>query len=455
MCATMKTQCTFRRIYVRRNRHLGSARVLSNPYSDPLVRHLHGYTSRYSGRDERIRHQVLKFDFLGVNRNLRVTTVSTVLVALGTLSLSACSVTTSTPQLSASTSPTKTAVPIAARPFCEVQMPASWKSAITSGKVVPDGTWSMITALAPVGNKIVKEVLKGSVAHLELGSPGGKQQIITNIANTQAGGFLETVDFDGRWVVYVLGYDQQIANPWAIFAWDSKSGTAPKKIASKQSGAFMTGDPQVKVQHGNAIWIAGSTTTPVHEVHLFDLATSKDRIVGRQNVGIPFIVDNLLVWPETKSPMSAYDIVNGHNVGLPDALNASQNNGSVAGDKFNWAWIGGSTQKQVWMWRTAWGVEHPLTPPRKIFDAGEGGWISGIQLAGEIVTWSGDAAYAADLRSGSYVKFAPQWGASMGKGTRLAFVHGTTTIKSQYMSQVSYVLDVSKIPPLPTCSPIK
>jgi hypothetical protein len=378
-----------------------------------------------------------------------------VIVASLTLTLGACGVTTSTKQPTADASATKVVRPIAAGLFCEVRMPASWKSAITSGKVVADGTWSRVEALAPVGNKIVKEVLKDSVAHLEVGSPGGKQQIITNIANTQVGGFLENVDFDGRWVVYVLGYSQQVANPWAIYAWDSKSGTPPQKIASSQSDAFLTGDPQVMVQHGKAIWIAGSTTTNAREVHLFDLATLKDQIVGTGNGGSPFFVDNLLVWPETKSPMSAYDIVNGHNVELPNSLKAIQNSGSIAGNQFAWVWTGGSTQKQVWMWRTGWGVKHPLTLPRKIFDAGQGSWISGIQLVGNIVTWTGDATYAADLRSASYVKLTPQYGGSMGKGTRLAIMYNTATVKSQYMSQVSYVLDVGKLPPLPACSPNK
>lgn len=109
-------------------------------------------------------------------------------------------------------------MPIAAGLFCAVQMPASWQSAITSGKVTADGNWALVEALSPNDDQIVKEVRKGSVVHLELGSPGGKQQIITKIANTQAGGYLGAVDFDGRWVVYVLAYAQDIANPWAIFA---------------------------------------------------------------------------------------------------------------------------------------------------------------------------------------------------------------------------------------------
>jgi hypothetical protein len=390
-----------------------------------------------------------------MHRNLRVKTLSTTLVTLGTLTLSACGLTTSTTQPSANASATKTVVPIAAGTFCEVPMPASWQSAITSGKIVANGTWSMVTALAPVGDKIVKEVLNDSVAHLELGSPGGKQQIITNIANTRAGGFLETVDFDGRWVVYVLGYSQQVANPWAIFAWDSKSESAPQKIAASQSDAFLSGDPQAKVQRGKAIWLAGSTTTNAREVHLFDLASSKDQVVGTGNGGFPFTADNLLVWPGTNGLLKAYDIVNGNNVGLPVALKAIQNSGSVAGNQFVWAWTGGATQKQVWLWRTGWGVEHPWTPPRKIFDAGAGSWISGMQLVGNIVTWTGDATYAADLRSGSYVKLTPQYGYSIAKGTHLAFMYNTTMVKSQYMSQDSYVLDVSKLPPLPSCAPIK
>jgi hypothetical protein len=71
------------------------------------------------------------------------------------------------------------------------------------------------------------------------------------------------------------------------------------------------------------------------------------------------------------------------------------------------------------------------------------------------VTWSSDATYAADLRSGSYVKLTPEYGASKAKGTHLEFMYGTTQVKSQYPALVSFVVDVSKLPPLPGCSPSK
>jgi hypothetical protein len=373
-------------------------------------------------------------------------------VALVTLTLSACSATASKSQPWPITSATQTTTPNAVGPFCAVQTPDSWKSAITSGQVAAEGTWSMVFALSPNGDKIVKEVLKGSVAHLEVGSSGGKQQTIATIANTQAGGFIETADFDGRWVVYVLGYSQQVANPWAIYAWDSQSAVAPHKIAASRLDAFLTGDPDVKVNQGKATWIAGVPTPGVREVHLFDLASDHDQIVTTAHIsGHPFFADNMLVWPESKSPsgptqMKAYDIVSGAMSNLPGALKVIQNGTSIASDGRTSAWTD-TTLRQVWAWRTDW------VAPKKIFDVGQGYWVGMIQLTGDIVTWTGRATYAADLRSGSYVKLTPEYGSSIAKGTHLEFSYNTTGAKSQYPPNISVVIDVSKLPPLPECSP--
>lgn len=351
-------------------------------------------------------------------------------------------------------------------PFCAVQTPVSWKSAITSGQVTADGTWSRVFALSPNGNQSVKEVLRGSIAYLELASRTGKQQTITNITNitnTQAGGFLETADFDGRWVVYVLGYDQNIANRWAIYAWDSHSTGAPHKIATSRSGAHFTLDPQVKVHQGKATWIASTGNTDALEVHLFDLAADRDLVVESAHIsGFPFFADNLLVWSEWKAPsdppqVKAYDIVSGAMTNLPDALKTMLNSASFASNGRTWAWID-ATSRQVWAWRTDW------TAPTKIFYGGQGSQVTWLQIAGDLVTWSGIVTltgkvvygvYAADLRAGSYVKLTPDYGSSMAKGTFLEFSYATTKTKSQYIPQVSFVVDVSKLPPLPTCSASK
>jgi hypothetical protein len=357
-------------------------------------------------------------------------------------------------QPAASASATATTTPNAVGPFCLVPMPASWKSAIASGQVVGDGTWSRIMALSPSGDKIVREVRKVSVVHLEVGSTGGKQQTITTIANTDAGGYLEYADFDGRWVVYVLGYSQNIANRWAIYAWDSQSAAAPHKIAVSRPGTHWILDPDVKVHQGKATWVASPGTTAVLEIHLFELASDRDQIVETGHVGPPFFADNLLAWPESKAPsdpsrLKAYDIVSGAMANLPDALKAIENGFSIASDGHNSAWTGGATQKEIWVWHTGW------TVPRKIFDAGQGSWVSEVQLTGDIVTWTGDATWAADLRSGSYVKLTPDSGISMTSGTRLGFMYNTTGGKSQYPPIVSIVVDVSKLPPLPACSSSK
>ena len=309
-------------------------------------------------------------------------------------------------------------------------------------------------ALSPSGDKIVREVRKVSVAHLEMGSPGGKQQTIATIANTDAGGYLEYADFDGRWVVYVLGYSQNIANRWAIYAWDSQSAAAPHKIAVSRSGTHWILDPDVKVHQGKATWVASPGTTAVLEIHLFKLASDRDQIVETGNVGPPFFTDNLLAWPESKAPsdpsrLKAYDIVSGAMANLPDALKVIENGFSIASDGHNSAWTGGAMQKEVWAWHTGWAA------PRKIYDAGQGSWVSEVQLTGDIVSWTGDATWAADLRSGSYVKLTPDSGISMASGTRLGFMYNTTGGKSQYPPIVSVVVDVSKLPPLPACAPSK
>jgi hypothetical protein len=297
---------------------------------------------------------------------------------------------------------------------------------------------------------MVEEVRRHSALSLELVSAAGKERFIVSIAHTDAGGYLEYADFDGRWVVYVLGYSQNIANRWTIYAWDSQSAAAPYKIAVSRSGTHWILDPDVKVHQGKATWVASPGTTDALEIHLFDLASHHDQIVEVGRVGPPFFADNLLAWPESKAPsdplrLKAYDSVSGAMANLPDALKAIENGFSIAGNGRSSAWSGGATQKEIWMWHTG------RTAPRKIFDAGEGSWVSQVQLTGNIVTWTGDATWAADLRSGSYVKLTPEAGGSMAKGTHLAFMYNTPGAKSEYTPIVSVVVDVSKLPPLPAC----
>jgi hypothetical protein len=298
------------------------------------------------------------------------------------------------------------------------------------------------------------EVLKGSVAHLEVGAPGGKQQFIANIANTQAGGFLASADFDGRWVVYVLTYDQQVANPWAIYAWDSQSAAAPHKIASSRLGSSAAPDPQAEVYQGKTNWIAGVATQGIREIHLFDLASNHDKLVTKGFVGAPSFVDGLLVWPEsevgslsqTPVKLKAYDIVSSTMSNLTDALKAVQNDLNFVSDGRTSAWTDKSLH-QLSVWQTGW------LAPREIFYAGPGGeWVGSLNIAGRFVTWTGNATYAADLGSGSYVKLTPEYGSSIAEGNRFTFVYNTTPAKSQYIPNVSVVLDVSKLPPLPACA---
>jgi hypothetical protein len=388
-----------------------------------------------------------------MNRNFRLWTVLTAVVALGTLALSACGVTTSKTQPSASASATMTKPPKAVGPFCAVPMPAVWKSAIANGQVTADGTWSRVFALAPNGEKIVKEVLKDSVAHLEVGAPGGKQQFITNIANTKDGGFLASADFDGRWVVYVLTYAQQVANPWAVYAWDSQSAAAPHKIASSRLGSSAA-DPRAEVYQGKTNWITGGVTQGMIEIHLFDLASNHDQLVTKGFVGAPFFVDGLLVWPESKDgflwetpvKLKAYDIASSTMSNLTDALKAVKNDLNFVSDGRTSAWTDRSLH-QLSVWQSGW------LAPRDIFYAGPGGeWVGSLNIAGRFVTWTGNATYAADLGSGSYVKLTPEYGSSIAKGNRFTFVYNTTPAKSQYIPNVSVVLDVSKLPPLPACA---
>jgi hypothetical protein len=284
-------------------------------------------------------------------------------VALVTFALGACSATASKSQPSPIASATKTAAPIAVGLFCPVPIPDSWKSAFARSKVTADGTWSQVVALAPVGDKIVKEVLKGSVLHLEVGSPGGKQQFITNIANTYAGGHLAGTDYDGRWVVYSLTYELLSGTEGTTFAWDSQSTAAPHKIADSRWNArralFAGG-----VDQGKTIRLTGSTSDApggsrtiheAHKIHLYDLATGHDqvvRVVKTDILSLPFFDGNLLVWHESDQPgdptqLKAYDSASGAMANLPDALNAVQNGISIAGDANTWAWSN-ATHKQVW-----------------------------------------------------------------------------------------------------------
>jgi hypothetical protein len=331
--------------------------------------------------------------------------------------------------------------------FCRVGMPASWRRALTAGRLAERaGETLTVHAVGTDGHTAVADSTRGrtrSVVFLH----DGTRRTVLRLAHP-ARDQLYGAAYDGRYLVFSVGHDPANLSAWTLYAWDSWAGGAPEVLARNAVDA--SGHPVDSpllypvVAGGRAAWTAGIADGR-DQLHRYDLATGTDEVVRTGHPGTPFLVGGDLVWPESPAPdaltrLHAVGLASGRPVTLPAVLAGIRGPAFIAGGTGTAAWVGPQV-RTLRVWRAGW--SHPV----RVLTGRNIQWV---RVAGPLVTWdNGAAQFAADLRSGSYTRLTTAYGYTVAAGDALAV--GYPPSGKTGAAPAPTVVDADTLPALSGC----
>jgi hypothetical protein len=344
-------------------------------------------------------------------------------------------------------------------PFCTVELPESWRTALEDGKVpLPDDVYFILHDLAPDGAQVFGDLYSDGWSGVVAVNREGTITRIRAFANPEQDQTDEA--FDGRWLVWEEGHSISNWNDWDIRAWDSQTnevfdiGTAPRVNGEPVSGPFVI----PVVSNGRAAWLQANQSGHL-EVHLYDLERRQDSVVSESDALQPVLFwGSRLLWGErfTENGQQAghlvmMDAATGKRLEVPEPLASLRSVATlgVSGDLVAWS----EDHHDVKVWRDG-------DQKARLILSDLDQSVDWIRVAGKLVTWHGyHGPRVADLRSGSIALLNDE-------GNGYAFTNGDTLALSKPVGRVVVpkedvvalnhadieVVDVTRLPPLPGCS---
>ena len=282
---------------------------------------------------------------------------------------------------------------------CGVGLPADWTTKLEAAQQRrADAESVTIVASSADATRSFGKVVRGGKTRLVMFDQGRQHEILALDKGQDVFGF----DFDGRWLSFGRGYDPAQQNEWAAFAWDSESTQAPLLIGDNRKGS--PGPWFFSVVHqGKVSWVQGvGRNNDRASVHLYDLATRKDKVVAEGPVNSPVFFGDLLVWRHVdqttkKGRFHAVSAKDGTPARLPGVLREAFADQHVAADQHTIVWTA-DLLRTLYVWRTGWPAA------RKLVDIDAGPSLPGIQfpkISGDLVSWVSSTSFVTDIRTGS------------------------------------------------------
>jgi hypothetical protein len=352
----------------------------------------------------------------------RITTLSVLVLALG-----GCT----GPAATHPPAPPLEETTAAAKQFCKVDLPDSWRSALAAGTLTTDpgvGEW-VVAASDDAAAEFVLVTRPGSRT-LDWLSAGGRTTVMTLGANDEV---VES-SFDGRWLVFAVAHHPENLSLWSLYVWDSQTRAAPKRIVDNTTDAPLI---RPAARHGKAAWLSNGG-----QLHFYDLATGKDTVLADAQATTAFFTDSWLVWragDNANGRLRAVDGAEGTPVTLPAALTGETGMQYVAGGGNTIVWTKGNTMMG---WRNGWADAKQLITLNT-------GLVEWPHVGGDLVSFGDTVAYfVADLRSGSYTQVTPEAGdaRALPGGLIVGYYSGDKTKPGP-----STVVATKNLPALPAC----
>lgn len=263
---------------------------------------------------------------------------------------------------------------------CSVRLPQDWKDELARNET-HTGVNEKVTVLAAneSADTTIVRTRRDDTTELVLRDSGHRQQVMKVEGEAQIFG----VEFDGRWVTFVTTPHPE-NHSMTVYAWDSKKDGAPVRI----DGA---GTPVLR--NGKATW-----TDDKKKVHLYDLATKKDKVIGEGQA--PVFFGDTVMWAQRGRFQAAR--LDGTAVAAPQQLSSAAPDPSVASDGRTLVWTQGAV---LHGWRADWQATRELAAIKPGKD------IASPRVSGDLVSWSAETPYVTDIRTGAtaYITATRDW----------------------------------------------
>src|SRR5439155_21911232 len=260
--------------------------------------------------------------------------------------------------------------------------------------------------------------------------------------------------FDGRWLVWNEYHSLYGSDDFATWSWDSSTGRLHEigRATRASSGEFWPSPSRPPdVRDGFATWTQGSGRGGLADVHVFDLAHGRDRIVRRGHPAGSFLVaGGRVVWPESPRPgalteMRAAYTATGRAVPAPPAFRALRGVSGLATDGRAVAYPNAD-------YTSLWWSSSLQTAPRRVFARGNPASHidNSVQVAGRWVVFGvPPALYLADVVKGSYVKLSAGGYGRLGART-LVIAEASDSKAIHPLAAVVY-RSLASLPTMPAC----
>jgi hypothetical protein len=338
------------------------------------------------------------------------------------------------------------------RGWCKAQPNAAWRS-VLGGAVVGASRHASIVPIAPArdGRTFFAEIWSASfsgVARIDRGTGSvARVKSFPDATNDQALG-----SFDGRWLVWREYHSLYNVNDFSVWAWDSRGGE-PKQIGGAKQAPNGSWWPSSwrnpDVRGGIATWEQGAGPGGIGDVHAFDLATGRDRIIRNAHVGGSFFYRDLIVWTESPRPdaltvMRVVDALTGKRRPVPAALRRQRGVSGLITD-------GKAIAYPDAHYRSLWWSPRPSVAPRRLFGTAYGDSVANsVQVAGRYILFGVEPhTYLADTSTRSYLEIkGGGWGRM---NSRALVILKPSSAKAQHTISDVLFLPLGSLPPIPRC----
>jgi hypothetical protein len=374
-------------------------------------------------------------------------------------------------------------------PACEVDLPATWQTALEEGSVVsPDGGERTLHRVLADGTQVVRIGPDAARSELVWQGPDGEERTIQQIGQLDWYARVPGVHSDGRYVAWSLvQWADTEDETTRVFVWDSANEGPPLELAEGD----VVGSPVVL--GGAVVWVQGSgDPMDLSGLHAFDLASATARVLEAGYLRAPVAVGDVVLAvdqapegtagrdprvvavppagtnpavPAEESPAVGGDLAGATTAGpldqpsgsppeveqptaveeLPEALTAPEESlGALAAGEDVVAWTDADGDG-ILVWQV--GTDEPWQavelPPRS-----DG--VTHLSVAGGVVAWSlpDEGRYVLDPEAGSYARISEASGPLRSVGDQLLLGPA-----EDGLGLPPVLIDPSSLSELPGCGP--
>lgn len=336
-------------------------------------------------------------------------------------------------------------VPAGAGPPCPVELPASWRQALTPvpGETTGPGQVVLVT---PDGTSYA--VSGGTNGPAGLGWRRGTDSGVVQDFRGHPDWQVLAPAFDGRYLAYRVDHSLDNFSDFSLYVWDSTTKAAPVEVAlgerDRQGQLMATPFVDPVVHDGWVYWSQTRDQDPGRTVLTAYRVSDGHREVLRRGYGqVPVRWGGDLLWPDAAKPgtatsLQAFDLGTRRPVATPVALADVRGPSFLAGDAVTLAWVTRDESELV-VYRQDWPA------PRILVEGADAAEF--LDVAGDVVVFQqSDAMYVADLRSWSSAKVTPEYGSISADGGPFVIVGYRPESKEAASKQVT--LDLRTVPAL-------